>query len=186
MAGAQKGAAQEGRTVVWVGESGFSLLPARVGTYAPRGQPPVLRVPLTRDHLSVISAITSAGKLYLHVRERALRGADVVRFLRHLLAGIPGALLVVWDGSPIHRARVVQDFLAGGAASRLRLERLPAYAPDTNPDEGVWTLLKRGELANRCCRDLRHLRTALRRAVLRLRQKPHLLRACVRQAGYHG
>ncbi len=111
---------------MWIDESGFYLLPARVRTYAPRGQTPVLRVPLTRDHLSVISAITPEGKLYLHVRERALGGADVVRFLRHLLDFVPGRLLVIWDGSPIHRARTVKAFLAAGAAARLRLEQLPA------------------------------------------------------------
>lgn len=91
---------------------------------------------------------------------------------------------MLWDGSPIHRARVVKTFLADGAAARLQLEQLPAYAPDANPDEGIWNLLKRVELANRCCRDLRHLRGELRRAVLRLRQKPHLVRACIRHAGY--
>ena len=91
---------------------------------------------------------------------------------------------MIWDGSPIHRARVVNAFLADGAAARLQLERLPAYAPDTNPDEGIWNLLKRVELANRCGRDLRRLRTELCRAVLRLRHKPHLVRACIRHAGY--
>jgi transposase len=181
----KKGPAQEARTILWLDESGFYLLPARARTYAPRGQTPVLRVPFTRDHLSVISAISPDGKLYLHVRERARRGPDVVGFLRHLLDCLPGKLLVIWDGSPIHRAGTVKAFLAAGAAARLRLERLPAYAPETNPDEGVWHLLKQGELANRCCRDLRHLRAELRRAVLRLRRKPHLVRACIRQAGYH-
>ena len=184
MAGPAKGAAAEGRTPVWVDESGFYLLPARVRTYAPRGRTPVLRVPLTRDHLSVISAITPAGKLFLQVRERALRGPDIVRFLRHVLDFLPGKLLVLWDGAPIHRARVVKAFLADGGAARLQLAQLPAYAPDTNPDEGVWNHLKRVELANRCCRDLRQLRSELRRAVLRLRQKPQLVCACIRQAGY--
>ena len=184
VASAPNGAATAGRTPVCLDESGFYLLPARVRTYAPRGQTPVLRVPLTRDHLSVISAITPADRLFLHVREHALRGPDVVRFLRHLLDCVPGKLLVIWDGSPIHRARVVKTCLADGAAARLQPEQLPAYAPDANPDEGIWNLLKRVELANRCCRDLRHLRSELRRAVLRLRQKPHLVRACIRQAGY--
>ena len=144
----------------------------------------MLRVPLTRDHLSVISAVTPAGKLFVQVRAHALRGPDVVRFLRHLLDHLPGTLLVIWDRSQIHRARVVKAFLAAGAAARLRLEYLPAYAPETNPDEGVWNLLKRVELRNRCCRDLPHLRAELRRAVLRLRQRPHLIRACIRHAGY--
>lgn len=184
MAGTQKGAADEGRTVVWIDESAFYVLPARVRTYAPRGKTPHLRVMLTRDHLSAISAGTATGKLYVSVQERAFRGPDVVRFLKHLLAHLPGTLLVIWDGSPIHRARVVKDFLAAGAATRLRLERLPAYAPDLNPDEGVWRHLKHVELRNTCCRDLPHLRQELTRATKRLRRRPHVLRACIRHAGY--
>ncbi len=64
---------------------GFYLLPAAVRTYAPRGHTPMLQVPLTRDHLSATSAITPAGQILTEVQERALRGPDVVRFLKHLL-----------------------------------------------------------------------------------------------------
>jgi transposase len=141
----------EGRTIVWVDESAFYPLPAIVRTWAPRGVTPVLRAPLTRAHLSVISGITPAGQLLLQMRDRSLRGPDVVRFLHHLLRHIPGQLLVIWDGAPIHRAQVVKDFLAHGGAARIWLEQLPAYAPELNPDEGIWNLLKRVELCNRLC-----------------------------------
>jgi transposase len=60
-----------------------------------------------------------------------------VRFLKHLMRQIEGKLLVVWDGSPIHRGGAVKEFLASGASSRLQLEQLPGYAPDLNPDEGI-------------------------------------------------
>src|SRR5215218_951659 len=103
MAGASSKAQEEGRTIVWVDESAFYPLPAVVRTWAPRGQTPVLHARLTRDHLSVISGITPADQLLLQVRERSLRAPDVVRFLQHLLRHIPGKLLVVWDGAPIHR-----------------------------------------------------------------------------------
>ena len=72
-----------------------------------------------------MSAITLEGKLYMLEQERAFKGKDVVRFLKHLMRQIPGKLLVIWDGSPIHRGRAVKDFLASGAASRLQLEQLP-------------------------------------------------------------
>ena len=85
MAGGQKKAKQEGRTRVFVDEAGFYLLPGVVYTYAPRGQTPVLRVPLTRDHLSAISAITPQGKLFMRVQDTAFKGPAIVRFLRHLL-----------------------------------------------------------------------------------------------------
>jgi transposase len=185
LAGPEKGAAREGRTVVWVDESGFYLLPGLVRTYAPRGRTPIVRVPLTNDHLSVISAVTLDGRLLLRVQERAIRGPDVVRFLQHLLRHLPGKLLVLWDGAPIHRGQAVKDFLAAGGARRIRLEQLPGYAPELNGDEGVWNHLKRVELRNVCCRDLPHLRHHLRRATARLRHKQHILRACARQAVHH-
>jgi transposase len=139
-----------------------------VRTYAPRGQTPVLRVKLTRDHLSAISAITPDGQLFMQMQERAYCSEDVVRFLRLLLRKIKGELLVIWDGAPIHRGKEIKAFLARGAAKRLHLEQLPCYALELNPDEGIWNHLKRVELKNICCRDLDHLANELRRAKERL------------------
>jgi hypothetical protein len=72
-----------------------------------------------------MSAITLDGKLYMIEQERAFKGEDVVRFLKHLMHQIPGKLLLIWDGSPIHRGGAVKDFLASGASRRLKLEQLP-------------------------------------------------------------
>jgi transposase len=171
--------------ILWIDESGFYLLPAVVRTYAPRGQTPILRVPLSRDHLSVISGITPEGELFLMAQERALNGTDVARFLRHLLDVIPDPLLVIWDGGPIHRGQPVQDLLAEIGRDRLQVEPLPAYAPDLNPDEGIWHYLKRVELRNVRCQSLQHLRAALREAAIRLCTKPGIIQGCVRAAGYH-
>jgi transposase len=155
-----------------------------VRTYAPRGQTPVLRVPLTRDHLSAISALTADGRLLYQVQTHAFAGPDIVRFLKHLRRHIPGKLLILWDGAPIHRSHVVKEFLAQGGAQRIHLEQLPGYAPDLNPDEGVWRYLKRVELPNRCCHDLPDLTREFRCAFARLRHKRHILKACIRHAGY--
>jgi transposase len=184
LAGYQKKATDEGYTIVWVDESGFYLLPLAVRTWAPRGHTPVLRVKLTRDHLSVISGITLDGRLFLQVRETAYTAETVVSFLRLVLRKICGKVLVIWDGSPIHKGQPIKDYLAKGAAKRLHLERLPGYAPDLNPDEGIWNYLKRVELKNRCCRDLAELRVELRRAKERLRHKREVIRSCSRQCGY--
>ena len=150
-----------------------------VRTYAPVGQTHILRVPLRRDHLSAIGGITPEGRLFMQMQEHAYRAEDVVAFLRLLLRKIPGKLLVIWDGAPIHRAKVIKEFLAAGAAKRLHLERLPGYAPDLNPQEGVWNLLKRRELKNLCCPHLAHLRDALVRAKERLRHRRAILQSCV-------
>jgi transposase len=109
-----------------------------VRTWAPCGQTPVLHVPLTRDHLAAISGITLDGRLFMQVRPASYDAAAVVGFLRVLLRKLSGKIVVVWDGSPIHRGHEVKDFLKRGAAKRLHLEQLPGYAPDLNPDEGIW------------------------------------------------
>jgi transposase len=174
----------EGRTVIFADEAGFYPLPFVARTWAPRGQTPVLRAPLTHDHLSVISGVTADGRLFTHMQAESFRGPTIVAFLRQLVRQIPGKLLVVWDGASIHRAQPVKDFLAAGAAARLHLVQLPAYAPDLNPDEGVWNHLKRVELANRCCQDLDELRWELSLAIRRLRRKAQVLAACFQQCGY--
>ncbi len=179
-----KGALKEGRTILFVDQSGFYLLPTVVCTYAPVGQTPILHEQLSRDHLSAMSGITPEGKLLMMEQEGAFKGQDVVRFLKHALRQIPGKLLVIWDGSPIHRSKVVKEFLGEGASARLRLERLPGYAPELNPDEGIWKHLKRVELKNVCCRSLSELRSELRKAKERLRHKMHIIRGCIRQPGY--
>lgn len=155
-----------------------------VRTWAPCGHTPVLHVPLTRDHLSAISGITLDGRLFMQVRPHSYDAAGVVGFLRVLLRKVSGQIVVIWDGSPIHRGQEVKAFLARGAARRLHLEQLPGYAPDLNPDEGIWNYLKRVELGNVCCRDLNHLQRELLRARERLRHKREVIRSCSKQCGY--
>jgi len=180
---AQKKAEEEGRTTIFVDESGFYLLPSVVRTFAPQGQTPVLRERLTNDHLSAISGLTPEGKLYMQVQATPFRSPDVLRFLRHLRRHIRGKALLLWDGAPIHRSRVVKEYLSNGAAQWLQLERLPAYAPELNPDEGVWGYLKMVELKNLCCRDLPQLGKELRKAKERLRHKTEVLRGCCHRPG---
>jgi transposase len=179
----EKKARRERRTLVFVDESGFYLLPAVVRTYAPCGQTPMLHPFVTRDHLSVMGALTPTGQLYTLVREKALSGQESQMFLQHLLRHVAEKLLVIWDGASIHWASEVKTFLADGGARAIHLAALPSYAPDLNPVEGVWDLLKYGELRNLCCWDLSHLAIELSLAIRRLRTKPQLLQACFAGAG---
>jgi transposase len=183
LARAQKKSRDEGRTIVFVDETGCYLLPLVVKTYAPRGQTPVLRVPLSRDHLSVISGITGHGWLHARVQDWPFWGIDAARFLQQRTTHISVRLLLIWDGSPIHRCQAIKAFLASPAGPGVPLEQLPAYAPELNPDEGVWNYLKRVELQNVICQHLGQLSYELGKAIKRLRQKPHIIRACIAQAG---
>ena len=128
-----KKALAEGRTILWADESGFYLLPALLRTWAPVARTPMIRRKLSHEHLSAVSAISMTGELHPAVQD-------------HSCKEIPGKLPVIRDGVPIHRSRAVKEYPAQGAARRIRLERLPGYAPELNPDEGVWRCLKRVEL----------------------------------------
>jgi transposase len=178
----QKGAQAQQQRIFFVDESGFYPLPSVVRTYAPGGHTPIVREWWTRDHLSAISAISPEGKLYVHSQDHAIDSADVVAFLAHLLREVSGRMVIIWDGAPIHRRHLIREFLAQGAAPRRHLERLPAYAPELNPGEGLWQQLKGVELRHVCCFTISHLRVELRAAVKRVRRKPRLIQSFFRGA----
>jgi transposase len=136
----------------------------------------------TRDPLSAIRAISPEGKLSFHSQEGAITSADVVAFLDHVRREMAGQMVIVWDGAPLHRSHTIKEWLANGTAHHLHLERLPAYAPELNPDEGLWQQLKGVELRNVCCCTVPHLRRELRGAVKRVRCKPRLIQGFFRGA----
>jgi len=143
----------------------------------------MLREQFTREHLSAISGITMRGKLLIHIQDRSLKGLDAVRFLKHLVEHVSHRLLVIWDGNPIHHGNEVRHFLSSKEGKGVQLEQLPAYAPELNPDEGIWNYLKRVELRNVVCQNMSQLFRQFRRAVQRLRQKRRIIRSCFAQAG---
>lgn len=179
----QQQARRERRTIVFIDESGFYLLPSVTKTYAPRGLTPTLKEWQTRDHLSVMGGITPGGKIYTLVRQHSLNGLHTVEFLVHLLREAGARLLVVWDGSPIHRRQEVKEFLARGAARQIHIEPLPFYAPDLNPVEWLWQHLKESELRNLPCLDLEELHMQFHLAVGRVRRRTSLVLSFFAGAG---
>jgi transposase len=168
--------------IACVDEAAFYLLPGVVRTYAPRGETPFLKVLLTRAHLSMMSAVTVAGQIATLMRRRSLTGRDSAWFLRHLFQYLRQKLLVIWDCGSIHHAEEVDDLMTGIWAERIHIEEFPAYAPDLNPDEGVWQHLKHYELRNVCCIDLDHLEVELTLAIRRMRRRPELIQSFFAQA----
>lgn len=163
--------------IACVDEAAFYLLPGVVRTYAPRGDTPFLKVLLTRKHLSMMSAITTTGQLVTMTRRRSMTGKDSELFLRHMSHYLGRKLLVIWDRLSIHRAEEVKALLSCGWAGLIHIEEFPAYAPDLNPDEGVWQHLKHVELRNLCCIDLDHLEIELALAIRRMRRSPELIQS---------
>lgn len=174
---------KERRTLVFVDESGFYLLPGVVRIYAPKGLTPIVKEWQTRDHLSGMAGVTPQGKVYSLVRQESLNGLHTVTFLTHLLCVAGPRLLVIWDGSPIHRRTEVNEFLAQGAARQIHIEALPPYAPDLNPAEWMWNHLKGVEMRNLACLDLEQLHMEFHLALGRTRQRPRLIQSFFAGAG---
>ena len=107
-------------------------------TWAPRGQTPVLQYHFNWKVLSAVAGITW-WSFYFRLYPTTIRAPQVVDFLGHLLRHLPGKLLVVWDGLPAHRARLVSEFIRV-QRGRLALEWLPGYAPELNPVEYLWAI----------------------------------------------
>jgi hypothetical protein len=96
---------------------------------------------------------------------------EVLGELRCFLGGEKATLL--WDGLPAHRSRAMQDWL-NRQRSWLVVERLPAYAPELNPVEGLWSSLKAVELANLTGPTLAEVMTQAHKGIERVRRTPHL------------
>jgi transposase len=63
------------------------------------------------------------------------------------------------------------------------VERLPAYAPDLNPVEGLWSSLKAVELANLTGPTLGEVLAQANRGIQRIRTTPHLAYSFLRHTG---
>jgi len=140
----------------------------------------VLQYHFTWKVLSAAAGISSLN-FYFRLYPGAIRAAQVIDFLGHLLRHLRGKLLVVWDGLPAHRAKLVEQFIAA-QRGRLAVEQLPAYAPELNPVEYIWGYWKHHELPNFCPRDFGQLSYQARRALCRMRRRPRLVRSFWRQA----
>jgi transposase len=184
MAGSKKNAARLAAHVLFIDESGFLLIPSVRKTWSPVGQTPIVHHRYCHDRISAISGISVSPRrfhcsLYCQLYEDNIQGEEVASFLRHLLRQIRGHLIVLLDNGAIHRGDPVQEILA--RTRRLHLVPFPAYAPQLNPDEGVWNHLKR-LLSNGRPETQAELMDVLANEICRLAESPDLLRGCIQQS----
>jgi transposase len=174
-----------GAHLVFADESGFQLIPNVVQTWAPQGQTPIHRHRQgKREKISVISGISVSPKrhhlgLYYLLFFDNIGQEEVCRFLQELLRHLRGPLIVLLDNSSTHQGQPLQNLLHQNP--RLHLEHFPSYAPELNPDEGVWSLAKR-ELANSCPNQVDELMEDIIRSINGIRTSPKKLRGCIVQS----
>lgn len=104
-----------------------------------------------------------------------------MEFLQALKKQIRGKLLIIWDGLPAHRSRVVKSYVES-LDGQIVLERLPAYAPELNPVEYIWGYMKQRELANLCLKTLGEVGTFARNRLKSMQRRPRLIAAFWKQA----
>jgi transposase len=147
-------ARERGAHLVFLDESTYILTPTVRRTWAPRGSKPGRDCWDPRDWISTIGLLTlrpKRGELNLFFAlppdNANARAEHVVEFLDQLTRHRRDGFTVVWDGSTIHRrARLVEACLR--EHPEIVTERLPAYAPEINPNELVWGWSKYGRLPN--------------------------------------
>jgi transposase len=181
LAGVKKNAAREGRTIIFLDESGLSERPHRCRTWAPRGKTPILQYHFRWQTLSAIAGVTW-WNFYVQLHRGTIRSPQVVGFLRHLCRHVKGKLLIIWDRLQQHRSRIVKDFLVT-QKGKVEVDYLPAYAPELNPVEYLWGYWKKHQLANLCAKDLDQLSSHARAALRRMRpRRSSLIAAFWKQA----
>jgi transposase len=185
VAAGKKNAARMGAHIVFADESGFLLIPLVVRTWAPQGQTPIHRHRQgRRDKISVISGISVSPKrnqlgLYYLLFFDNIGQQEVCVFLRELLRHLRGPIIVLLDNSSTHQGEPLQKLLQ--QHPRLSIEHFPSYAPELNPDEGVWSLAKR-DLANSCPKNVDELMEDTVHSIQRIKVSPAKLRGCILQS----
>jgi hypothetical protein len=90
-------------------------------------------------------------------------------------------IIVIWGNARAHWVPELRQFAAG--RDRLTLIALPKYAPDANPTEGIWSLIKTGPLANLVPVGLDELAATVRFALKRIQYRPELIDGCLTATG---
>jgi transposase len=158
-----------------IDESGVSLRPYRVRTWAPIGETPVLQYHFNWKTLSAIAGMT-IYRFYFQLVSGTIKSEQVIRFLQSLLSHIPGDIIIVWDGLRCHRSKKVRQYV-DSLEGRIELEFLPAYAPELNPVEYLWGYWKKQYMANLCAEDLNELSYEARHALRKLRRRKPLIQS---------
>ena len=153
MAADQKGAAAESAWLVFFDESGISLIPPVRRTWSVRGHTPVLRHRVAWKRASMAAALGywpdgTKARLCFHLQQDAYDTDSLIGVLNQLAAFYAGhKVVLLWDGLSSHWSYRMRAHLEA-QRDWLTVERLPAYAPELNPVEGLWANLKGVELAN--------------------------------------
>ena len=175
-------------------EAGQSLRPPKARTWAPRGRTPVVKVAgkgSGRVSLAGMIAIKPGARTHMIYRtivhhgrknERpGFRERDFACLLDAAHQQLCGPIVLVWDNSTQHVDKLMRTLIAT-RATWLTVYRLPPYAPELNPVEGVWPHLKRN-LGNLAARTTDELAALAKTRLKQMQYRPALLDGLVAETG---
>jgi transposase len=188
-------AAALGAWIVFEDEAGFSMTPPTQRTWSRRGHTPVITVRGRSQRRFSIAALTCyrpghrSRLIYRPKRHPDHRSGQRRSFAwtdyRDLLIAahhqLGAPLVLIWDNLNVHRDVRLRTFI--DAQDWLRVYYLPPYAPDLNPVESIWSLLRRSSQANRAFTDPDHLLGTLRRGLRQLQYRREVIDGCLAVTG---
>ena len=156
--------------ILWADEMGLRSDHQAGRTWAPVGQTPVTKATGKRFKTNMIAAVSNTGTLRFRVFEERFTGPLFLDFLKRLIKDAKGRkIMLIVDGHPAHRARIVRDFVAAHP-ELIELHFLPGYAPELNPAEILNCDIKANALGRRRPLNVTQLNADVRR-YLRARQR---------------
>ena len=166
----------EGGEVFFWDELGFRADAVRGRTWGKKGQTPVVQRPGQRQTISAASAVNAKGGFWYCTYEGGLTAELFVRLLRQLMRRRVRPVHLVVDSLPAHKTRLVKEYVAS-TEGRLTLHFLPGYAPELNPDELVWSHVKRTGVARTPLRKGEKLREKIDAQLAAIKRAPALVRS---------
>jgi transposase len=134
-------ARRRGAKIFFLDEAGIRSDSVLGRTWAPKGQTPAVETSGRRQSVNAISAVNARGEFWFKVYTQRLNKERFLHFLKAFMRGRQIPVLLVIDGHPAHRARIIAEYVQS-LKGRLEIHFLPGYAPELNPDEFVWNHLK--------------------------------------------
>ena len=171
-----KQAKAEGAEIFFWDESGFRADTVHGKTWGVRGQTPVVHRPGQRQSISAASAVNANGAFWFCTYEGGLSAELFVELLKEMMKYRRKPVHLVLDSLPAHKTALVKNYVAS-TDGRLTLHFLPGYAPDLNPDELVWSHVKRTGTARRPLQKGEKLRDKIEEQLAALKKLPHLVRS---------
>lgn len=169
-------AKQENADIFFWDESGFRADAVHGKTWGVRGKTPVVERPGQRQSISAASAVNAKGAFWFCTYEGALNADLFVVLLKKMMRYRRRSVHLVLDGLPAHKKACVRDYVES-TKGMLTLHFLPGYAPDLNPDELVWSHVKRTGVARRPLRKGEKLKDKIAEQLGEIQNQPDLVRS---------